>query len=205
MQTVPALRVAIDIHQVPSRVRHARTGALPDGVLDILKIAAGDQELASRSALEAGRTEDVVRAAAIFYIEQVLLCPEADSYRVLGVAPLAPASDVRRNMALLMRWLHPDVMNDNERTVFAARISRAWNDLKTNERRTVYDDARELVASQDATAKKRKDGRSQLRRTRSPLTRFERARLVAGASRSRQASPGGVRRLFLRILAALGK
>ena len=42
-------------------------------------------------------------------------------------------------MALLLRWLHPDLDRHGERSVFAARVTRAWNDLKTQERRAAYD------------------------------------------------------------------
>ena len=205
MQTAQALRVAIDIHQAPSRVRHARIGALPEGVFDILKIAAGDHEATSQAALDTGRTEEVVHSAAVFYIEQVLLCPEADSYRVLGATPQTPASEVRRNMALLMRWLHPDLMHDSERTVFAGRISRAWNDVKTGERRTAYDDARDHVQIPEKLGKKLKDSRTQNRRNSNSLSRVERARMLAGATQVRHGSEGGMRRMISRILAALRK
>jgi hypothetical protein len=44
-------------------------------------------------------------------------------------------------MALLLRWLHPDVAGGTERSVFAGRITAAWDDLKTPERRADYDRA----------------------------------------------------------------
>jgi hypothetical protein len=47
-------------------------------------------------------------------------------------------------MALLLRWLHPDSDRHEQRVVFAARVTRAWNDLKTNERRVAYDRLRRL-------------------------------------------------------------
>ena len=49
-------------------------------------------------------------------------------------------------MALLMRWLHPDVAREGERSVFAARIAAAWNTLKTPERRAAYDRERHAAA-----------------------------------------------------------
>ena len=51
----------------------------------------------------------MVRLAATFFIEQILFAPHADSYRVLGASPQASASELRRNVALLLRWLHPDL------------------------------------------------------------------------------------------------
>ena len=72
--------------------------------------------------------------------------PEADSYRVLGASPTAANFELRRNMALLLRWLHPDIDQKGERSIFAARMTKAWSDLKTTERRVVYD--RQLLKSQ---------------------------------------------------------
>ena len=62
--------------------------------------------------------EHSLREAAGFYIEQILLHPDADHYRVLGSQPGAANTELRRNMALLIRWLHPDQNNGAERSVF---------------------------------------------------------------------------------------
>ena len=94
-----------------------------------------------------GRPPEVVREAATFFIEQILLAPGGDSYRVLGCGPAATTSELRRNMALLMRWLHPDVTREGDRAVFAARIAAAWNTLKTPERRAAYDRERQSAAN----------------------------------------------------------
>jgi hypothetical protein len=53
-------------------------------------------------------------------------------------------------MALLLRWLHPDVAAGAERSVFTARITAAWDDLKTPERRAGYDETRGGRAKQQA-------------------------------------------------------
>ena len=86
-----------------------------------------------------GRSRDVVRQAATFFIEQILFAPDADSYRVLGASPQASAGELRRNVALLLRWLHPDRDPQGERSIFVSRVTAAWNDLKTPERRAAYD------------------------------------------------------------------
>jgi hypothetical protein len=70
-------------------------------VLILVRIAAGDEEATREAAESAGRPRYVVREAAAFFIEQVLLHPGADSYRVLGARPEAPYGELRRNMALL--------------------------------------------------------------------------------------------------------
>ena len=134
-----ALRLAINLLHFPSRVRSVRSAPLPDDVLVLLHIAAGDEE-AIRAAVESvDRPCGVVQEAAAFFIEQVLFNPDADSYRVLGAKPETPYAELRRNMALLLKWLHPDRDRHGERAIFAKRVTRAWNSLKTEERRAVYD------------------------------------------------------------------
>ncbi len=156
-----AIRVAIDLMCIPSRVRIARSGPLPDDVLMLLRIAADDEE-AEREATElTGRSRDIVRQAAGFFIEQILLCPSADSYRVLGADPQATGSELRRNMALLLRWLHPDMDRRGERSAFASRVTLAWNDLKTAERRAIYDEAKRASDAKNSIL--RKDGKASVK------------------------------------------
>jgi hypothetical protein len=139
MDNWAALQLALDLHHVPWRVRPMREQPLPGGMVSLLKVAAGDAACEEAAAAALGRPREALREAATFFIEQILLAPGADSYRVLGAGPAATTSDLRRNMALLMRWLHPDVAREGERAVFAARIAAAWNTLKTPERRAAYE------------------------------------------------------------------
>ena len=136
-----ALKLAIDLLHVPSRVRQVRKEALPDDVLILLEIAAGDSQAMNRAADGTGRAPDLLLNAAAFFIEQILLAPGSDSYRVLGGNAQTTSSDLRRNMALLLRWLHPDIEGNSSgnRSVFAGRVTLAWDDLKTAERRAAYD------------------------------------------------------------------
>lgn len=156
MRDAMALRIAIDLMHIPSRVRIVRLEPLPAGVYTLLCIAAGE-EAAEFAAVElTGRSRDLVRKAAGFFIEQVLLCPNADSYRVLGATSEATSTELRRNMALLMRWLHPDIDAEGRRSMFASRVTRAWNDLKTAERRATYDLAKRSSPANTAHVKSRR-------------------------------------------------
>lgn len=135
-----ALQLALDLHRDPWGVRLVRKQPLPDGMGLLLAVAAGEDP-ASETAATArfDRPSKFVREAATFFIEQILLAPGTDSYRVLGANPEASVTELRRNMALLMRWLHPDVARAGDRAVLAQRIAAAWNTLKTPERRAAYD------------------------------------------------------------------
>lgn len=142
MDPLSALRAAIDLVQVPSRVRIARAQQLPDGMEMLLRVAAGDGTATETAAVATGRDADFIREAATFFVEQVLLEPGADSYRVLGGRADSGAEELRRHVALLMRCLHPDASQNGERSVFAGRITGAWEDLKTPQRRAMYDAGR---------------------------------------------------------------
>ena len=139
MSSRMALKVAIDLIHMPSQVRLLTAEPLPDGILTLLRIAAGDEEAENTASLLTDRPLEVVRQASTFYIEQILFASNADSYRVLGANPQASAGELRRNVGLLMRWLHPDRDPQGERAVFIGRVTTAWNDLKTPERRAAYD------------------------------------------------------------------
>ena len=159
MSTTAAIRVAIDLMHVPSRVRYARLAPLPADVTILLQIAAGDQAAEVAAAEAVDRTREKVRQASVFFIEQVLLGPDTDSYRVLGVDRKASASELRRNMALLLRWLHPDMHHSH--SIFAGRVIAAWENLKTPERRAAYD--RERMVSPRKKVRRKGGGPSSSR------------------------------------------
>ncbi len=142
MREGTALESAVGLLQLPSRVRTLRARELPADLEILLRIVTGDDRALSEATKETELSESVVQAAASFYIEQILLHPEADSYRVLGAGPDATIDQLRRNMALLLRWLHPDREANSPRALFASRVTQAWNDVKTIERRVVYDATR---------------------------------------------------------------
>ena len=138
---IEALRAAVCLAAVPSRRRRLRNDPLPEGVALLLRIVADDREAIEASAQRLQRRPIELREAAAFYVEQIMLNPRADSYRVLGAQPGAATAELRRNLALLCKWLHSDVCQDQGRSVFFTRITNAWNNLKTPERRAAYDAA----------------------------------------------------------------
>lgn len=142
MSAQEAVKVAIELIQLPSRVRHQQSRPLPKGVDLVLRIAAGDERALSEASSAVRRPPTLVRAAAAFFVEQILFCPGADSYRNLGTSRNASADELRRNMALLLRWCHPDADRKGERSIFVAHVTQAWEDLKTPQRRAAYDKAR---------------------------------------------------------------
>jgi hypothetical protein len=134
-----ALQRAIDLLRVPSQVQLIKSEPLPEGVELLLRIAAGEADAARSAAVTVRRSPKTVRRAATFFIEQILFAANADSYRVLGADAAAGAGELRRNAALLFKWLHAQRDAHGAQAAFASRLAAAWNDLKTPERRVAYD------------------------------------------------------------------
>jgi hypothetical protein len=159
MGQLAAVRVAVDLLHLPSRARALKCGPLPDGLEMLLRIAAGDEEIVAAAAKSTNRPHEVLRNACAFFIEQILLSPQSDSYRVLGASPQSTTAELRRNMALLVKWMHPDLATSGERALFAGRVTGACDDLKTPERRAAYDNGRLRVPENAASARKKSGGR----------------------------------------------
>ena len=149
-----ALDLAMDLAAAPTIAGAMRDQPLPPGILALLRIAAGDPKACHEAAAAAGVSPDALREAAALYIQQVLLNPEADDYRVLGVNRDTPQYLVRQHMRWLMEWLHPDRAGSEWESIYAGRVLAAWQTLSSPERRARYE--RSL----------RQSHRSQKRRTR---------------------------------------
>ena len=153
MRRSAALDAALALVERPAAVRYASSAPLPSGVAGLLQIAAGDSAALRFAEAMTGRPRAVLQAAAGFFIEQILFHPQADYYRTLGASASAPRRELRQNMALLVKWLHPDgreqkvARSDLDRGIFIHRVTQAWENLKTDERRVVYN---QLLASRKA-------------------------------------------------------
>ena len=166
-----ALQLAFDLFDFPSQARVVRKAPLPVDLVLLLRLAAGEEDIIRDVVRSSGRTQPVVREAAGFFIEQALLFPEADSYRVLGASSATTNFELRRNMALLLRWLHPDIDQKGERSVFAARVTKAWSDLKTPERRRAYDHQLTKWQADASKPERRRSRKEKGRRRHAPATR----------------------------------
>lgn len=129
----------------PARIADMRERPLPDDVAKIIRLAAGEAQ-ALESAIEAsGEVEDTLIEASVFFLQQVLFAPTSDSYRVLGASSDSAQAHLRDNYRWLMKWLHPDRNQDGWEAVYADRVNMAWQDLKTTDRRTKYDEEQEFA------------------------------------------------------------
>jgi len=155
MRGPSALQVALALAETPALVHSQRRQALPSDMILLLEIAAGDADAVRHACSLTKRSAESVKDAAGFFVEQILFDQDADSYRVLGANPDVTAGELRRHMALLVKWLHPDTARANGRSLYATRVTEAWEALKTKERRAAFDRTRRLEAAKPAPPIKR--------------------------------------------------
>jgi hypothetical protein len=139
----PAARIletALALQRDPGERFRLRERALPDGLTHVLEVASGAPTAVRDAAETLGESEKTVLDAARFYLEQILFAsPDADAYRILGVAPRASVEEIRTHHRWLQRWLHPDRAQAGDASVFATRVNQAWAQLRTPEMRHEYD------------------------------------------------------------------
>lgn len=128
---VQALSAAVDLLRIPSQARKMRSAPLPPGILLLLRLAAEDGDARLDAEKITTRARESHRDAAIFFIEQILLASSSDAYRVLGLDRTATIAEMRRHMAYLLRWLHPDRNTDPHKGRLARRVLLAWNELRS--------------------------------------------------------------------------
>lgn len=151
MNEASAVRAALQLLHMPSSVRFVREAPLPNDLVKVLQIAAREPEALASAEETTGRDGETLVAAARFYIEQVMWHPRADHFRLLGAPVGAATAILKRNLALLMTWLHPDSATpDSQYATHVSRITAAWNDLKTPERRQAYEALLEREAREAA-------------------------------------------------------
>lgn len=138
--TIAALEQALSFLSRTDLTAAARQQTLPNGITDLLKISSGDNETLLAAQESSRHSQEDIRHAAEFYVQQILFSPGSDHYRVLGVDPDDPEAKIKLHYRLLVRWLHPDKNSSDWEVVFSERINRAWHALRTPERRRQYDE-----------------------------------------------------------------
>lgn len=134
-----ALDWAVALGRAPGERHALRQRPLPDGMDVVLQVAGGSHAAAiEEAAAHAGMAPAEVVEAARFYLREMLFFPEADAYRVLGLAADASDEQVKHHHRLLQQWLHPDRPTSDWDAAFAARVNAAWSQLRTRARREAY-------------------------------------------------------------------
>jgi hypothetical protein len=137
-----AVFLALDLVRNPSLAGVMRRHRLPNNVLLVIRVAAGSIDALAQAESATGKGRKELRRAAKFYIQQVLWNDGGDCYRALGVTPDAPQKELVEHLRWLMKWLHPDRGASELNKLYATRVLKAWDQLKTADRRARYDSSR---------------------------------------------------------------
>uniref|UniRef100_UPI0028C45C24 J domain-containing protein n=1 Tax=Tahibacter sp. TaxID=2056211 RepID=UPI0028C45C24 len=148
-----AVDLMLGVFRSPGRSAVLRTRELPDGVLDVIRIAAGDEQAIAAASASTSLDQADLSTAAGLLLQNLFFFDGADSYRTLGVRPDADAAQIKSHYRWLVRWLHPDRNPESMHGVFVDRINRAWNSIRTPERRSRYDSDRRATQDADAPAR----------------------------------------------------
>lgn len=129
MRADTALFHALELAMAPRLAGRLRRRPLPDEVLEVIRIAAGCDATLEQAATLVHREPKFVKAAAQFYVLQIVLHPGADCNRILGVQEGAPRDVMRLHLRWLLLWLHPDRSDSEWRSGYARMVLAAWREV----------------------------------------------------------------------------
>ena len=149
------LEMALAFYREPVRFRDLKDPDRPLGgdAGPLLRLAAGSNPDALQLPPDLAE-HDEWQAAARFFVQQVLLAPGADYYRLHGLPRQADATEIRSHHRLLMRLVHPDRTHTDDawQTAAAARINQAHTTLRDPEKRAEYNRQIALAEQHAGTA-----------------------------------------------------
>jgi len=138
MERATALDQAVYLLLMPAAVRQFRMAPLPSDVRLLLRVLAGDEEARAAAVEASAKPPETIVRASEFYVREILLTPGATDFRALGCEPGAPREELRANMILLMRWLHPDTALGPRDDELFEKVQRAWQTMRSDETRAAY-------------------------------------------------------------------
>jgi hypothetical protein len=139
-------------------------------MLTVIKVAASSEDEVRKLIPDHARAPSDIRAAAVFFLQQVLFAGQGDHYRVLGLTSGAAPEEVREHKRWLLKWLHPDRNNNAWESSLFLRVSQAAEQLETG--RPVVPPQRPAVHSHRSAHRKpsRRMASYAARRQRQPLS-----------------------------------
>ncbi len=126
-----ALSLARALFDEPALRHDLRRRPVPGDLDQVLALIGNDGRQVERVAAALGADPGRLQQAARFYVQEILLFPGADDYRLLGVIPGTDSATLKHHYRILRSWLHPDRTDaDPGRTAHAARINAAYRRLR---------------------------------------------------------------------------
>jgi len=130
MSNREAIDVALAVFRRPALVRSVQDAPLPEGMITVIRIAAGAEVNAGFISPKRARNAEEAHEAAVFFLQQVLFLPHSDNYRLLGLKPGVGAEHVREHKRWLLKWLHPDRNHNKWESALFQRVAKAAEELE---------------------------------------------------------------------------
>lgn len=125
-----AIDIAHDLFRRPLMARMVQGSPLPPGMIEVIRIAAGEVPAREGRLLPDSQTAETTRQAAVFFLQQALFQSQGDDYRVLGLTPPVTSEQIREHKRWLLKWLHPDRNASKWESQLFLRVARAAEELE---------------------------------------------------------------------------
>lgn len=146
----PAIKDALLLYRQPVLARKLIHKQLPDGVSDILRIAADGHDRAALFADANGGTVADIHAASLLYLQTVVFHQYAKDARLLALKEPNSLGELRDHKRLIMKWLHPDRNHNSWESKLFHRVqaaaARLENEIKEPKFVTVQRAANQVSA-----------------------------------------------------------
>jgi hypothetical protein len=123
MEFADAATLALELYRKPSLLRKFKNADLPPGVEVVLRNAASLENSAAADVQER-------RNSSIFFLQSVLLAQQSSDARLLGLTESYSAETLRLHKRLMLKWLHPDVNQNQWESQLFNRVLAAANRLE---------------------------------------------------------------------------
>ena len=120
-----ALRNAVTLYRQPVQARSLERQALPEGIAQLLRIAAEGEATAAQFSAAAGSSPSELHAAAIFYLQTIVFHHSASDARLLALSTPIDQARLKDHKRLILKWLHPDRNHNSWESKLFLRVQAA--------------------------------------------------------------------------------
>jgi hypothetical protein len=126
----PAMKCAIELYLQPVKARKFERNPLPNGIFELLKIAAQGEEKVDEFTPIAGLSAPEIYSAVTFYLQAVVFHQAASDQRLLALADGFDAETLRNHKRMILKWLHPDRNHNRWESKLFLRVQLAAKRLE---------------------------------------------------------------------------
>ena len=123
--------IALELYHEPRLANRLASMPLHDGVLSLIKIAAGDESEAMVFPSHISENFEKAHAISVFYLQQVIFHPHSSGHRILGLSSDAGQKEIRDHKRWLLKWLHPDRNQNKWEQHYFKRVLEAAQSLQS--------------------------------------------------------------------------